>query len=109
MEIFLDGGWFEIVIAFFLGITLNFIFFRKYLLIIFSLIILAGPVFLFFVKNSELFNWFVIMSIFNSVLLVWLLWKTKKDHPQDRLFNVDPIKSKLIKARNRVNAIFHKT
>ena len=109
METFLDGGVFEMIIAFVFAVTLNFIFIRKYLLLIFSLVIIVCPVLLFFVNEQELRAWLVVISIFNSVLLVCLLWKTKKDHPQEPLFKVDFLKEQLTKVKLRTHKFFQKS
>jgi hypothetical protein len=108
METFLDGGLFEILIAMVFAIILNFIFLKKYLLIIFSLLIIFCPVILFFINRNELYYWFVSLSIFNSVLLIVLLWREKKTNPNKPLFNVDILKNKLSEIKKKFNTVFRK-
>ena len=106
METFLDGGLFEVLIAFFLMASLNYIFSRRFLLIFLSVVILVSPVLLFILKKSEIYNWLIVLSILNSILLVCLLWKTKKDHPIDPLFRLEPLKSRWIRIREKWGMFF---
>lgn len=88
MEPFFDGGVFEILIALCLGYTLNFIYFRKYLLLIYSGITLSAPVLLLFLHRGELYYLFFGLCLFNSILLIILLWKERHKNPQAPLFDI---------------------
>jgi hypothetical protein len=102
MEIFLDGGLFEILIAMSCAIFLNFIFLRKYLLIIFSLLIIACPLMLFFIKKNELYYWVVAFCFMNAILLTVLLWKEKRKNTRGPLFDVENMKNKIVAIRNNL-------
>jgi hypothetical protein len=106
METFLDGGLFEFFIALSVAVFLNFIFLKRYLLIVFSLIIIASPVVLFFIPKNELFYWVVSFSLFNSILLVVLLWKVKTESPQMPLFRVENLKIRLSGTLQKINIFF---
>ncbi|MEP7266275.1 MAG: hypothetical protein ABI844_01520 [Saprospiraceae bacterium] len=79
MEIFVDGGLFEMIGVILFAGMINFIFARKYLLILYSALIIISPVLLFFINKSDLFYWIVAVCIGNGVLLVYLLWHFKQD------------------------------
>ena len=108
METFLDGGLFELIIAIVFAYFLNFIFLKKYLLLIFSLLIITAPVILFFINKNELHSWLVAICLFNAVLLIVLLWKEKIRNPAESLFNVAGMKNKLSEIRNKINIFFQK-
>ena len=48
MEPFFDGELFELLIAIGIGSSLNFVFKKKYLLVIYSIISVSAPILLFF-------------------------------------------------------------
>jgi hypothetical protein len=99
MEIFLDGGLFEIIIAMVFGYAINYIFLKKYLLIIFSGIVILSPVALMFLKTGEMYNWLVTISISNALLLVVLLWKERiKSH---QLFDIKKFKKNIFSSKNK--------
>ncbi len=108
METFLDGGLFELMIAILFASMLNIIFLKKYLLIVFSILVVSCPVVLLFINKSELYYWIVSICFFNSCLLIILLWKEKKKHPKDALFNVESMKGKLVEVRKKLNVFFEK-
>lgn len=108
MEPFLDGGLLELLFVIGFAILINFIFLKKYLLILFSIIIIACPVTLFFIQKNELYNWLVALCFLNAVLSVVLIWKQKKEKPAEPLFNVTAMKSKLSGFRNKINHLFSK-
>ncbi len=95
MEIFIDGGLFEITIAAAVAYTINYIFARKFLLVIYSAIAILTPIALIFFRTGELYYWFVTISILNSVLLVVLLWKLRQKHPHQPLFDADKFTKKM--------------
>jgi hypothetical protein len=105
MEPFLDGGLFELLIAIFFALSLNFIFLKKYLLLIFSGLILSFPILLFFISKNELYYWIVSLCSLNAVFLVVLLWKEKNKNPDQPLFDVDIMKNKLSAIRNKLKTI----
>lgn len=92
MEIFLDGGLFEIFIAVALGYLVNYIFLRKFLLIIYSAIAILTPVLLVLLPGKEWFYITASVCFLNSILLVILLWREKKRHPDSKLFMLKRIK-----------------
>jgi hypothetical protein len=89
MEIFLDGGLFEVVIAVTLGYMINFIFLKKYLLIVFSVISVTAPALTIFIGKEDLFYFLVSISIGNSILLVILLWIERNKHPNEPLIKIE--------------------
>ncbi len=109
METFLDGGLFELAIALIFAMLLNYIFLKKYLLIIFSVLIICCPLILFFINKTEWYYLLVACCLFNSGVLVALLWKEKKKHPEEILFNVEDMKNKLSAMRRKINVFFQKT
>lgn len=88
MEPFIDGGLFEIFILVLLGSLLNYIFLKKYLLFMFSIVIFIGPVLLFFVPKGIWFDIIASLCLLNSVLLIILLWRERKLKPETPLFNI---------------------
>ena len=95
METFLDGGLFEVMLALLIATCLNFIFIRKYLLIIFSATIILCPLTLMFIHKSEFYYLLVSFCLFNSVFLVFLIWKEKRKNTSGQLFDVTALKNKL--------------
>ena len=108
METFLDGGLFELLMAILFASLLNIIFLKKFLLIIFSILVISCPLVLLFINRNELYYWLVSICIFNSCLLMILLWKEKKMHPKEVLFNIENMKNKLSEIRNKINIFFKK-
>ena len=100
MEPFLDGGLFEVLIAVLIGYSLNFIFLKKYLLVIFSLVSIVAPVLLFFIHAKEIFYWLVSICIFNTVFLITLLWKQRITEPGKSLFDVKRYVDRYFKKSN---------
>ena len=107
MEIFVDGGLFELFIAAAFGYAINFIFLRKYLLIIYSAIAIMSPIFLYFFNNGEIHNWIAGICIINAILLVTMLWKYRFDFPGKPLVDLENIKTMLNKVR--LKATWQKT
>jgi hypothetical protein len=97
MEIFLDGGLFEFFAAVMLAYALNFIFLKKYLLILFSIVTIASPIFLVFFNKSELYYCLVSVCIFNSIFLIILLWKERIKKPNRPLFEIDRMKQDILR------------
>ena len=95
MEIFVDGGLFEIAILSTLAYIINYIFLKKYLLIIYSAIAILSPVGLIFFRTGELYYWFITMSFINGALLVVLLWKIRQKFPSQALFDVSKFSRKV--------------
>jgi len=102
MEPFFDGGLFELLLFLGFAVCLNAIFLRKYLLLLFSVVILAAPVTLFFIKRHDLYYALVSLCVLNACVLVALLWKEKKVHPQQPLFNIDDLKETSSRIRSRL-------
>src|SRR5215213_9134730 len=97
MEPFIDGGLFEILIALSFAYVVNYVFLKRYLLLLFSIVSVAGPVLLIFLKREELYFWITGLCIFNSILLVLLLWKQRRASLGKPLFDVEKLRSKLSK------------
>ncbi|MEO6221434.1 MAG: hypothetical protein ABIO81_13460 [Ginsengibacter sp.] len=109
METFLDGGLFELLLGILFASVLNIIFLKKYLLIIFSVLIISGPVTLLFINKDELYYWIVSLCLFNSVLLIILLWRQKNKNPGEALFNLVIMKKKLHEVWNKINNFFQRS
>lgn len=102
MEIFLDSGLFELLIMIALASFLNFIFFRKYLLIFYSILVIVIPVCLFFINVGWFFDVALIFTLFNCIIFVVLLWQAKHDEPTQKIIKSDALKntfSKIFKWR----------
>lgn len=104
MEIFVDGGLFELIIGIALAYAINYIFLKKYLLIIFSVVAVAAPFALFFIRTGELYGWIVSLCIVNGVFLVLLLWRQRLQFPKQSLIDVDRLK-KIISVKRK--SLFH--
>ena len=88
MEIFVDGGLFELIIAFAFGYLLNVIYLKKYLLLFYSSVSIIAPVSLLFLKRNDAFYLMVSLSIVNAIFLVVLLWQRKEQQPGEPLFDL---------------------
>lgn len=103
MEPFFDGGLFELLLVIGVAGCLNAIFRRKNLLILFSIVVMGCPLALFFVRSHDIYYALLLFCIFNSFLLVVLLWKEKKRQPQQPLFTVDRMKAKSIALKSKLH------
>lgn len=95
MEIFVDGGLFELLIALSLGYLINVIYLKKYLLLIYSGVAIAAPIGLFFFPKKDAFYLLATICIVNAILLVILLWRQRVKDPGKPLFNLDSWKRRL--------------
>ena len=102
MEIFIDGGLFELTVAIATGYLINYIFLRKYLLIVFSIAAIAAPLINLFIFRGELYYFFSAFTIVNSVFLVLLLWKQRGRSPHEPLVNIERYRKKLIRQAKRM-------
>lgn len=93
MEPFIDGGFFELIIALGFITFVNFIFLRKYLLIIYSVIVLLSPALFLMVHSGDIFYLLLVFVFINSVLLVLLLWKQYKSSPGRALFETEKLRN----------------
>jgi len=87
MEPFLDGGMFELIIAAAFIYSANFVLRKKYVLWIYSIIAILSPILLLFFYRHE---WILILGLiclFNSVFLVVVLWKIRKEKRGDLFVN----------------------
>jgi uncharacterized membrane protein YqjE len=109
MEPFFDGGLFELLFALGFAILVNYIFLKRILLILFSLLIISAPVILFFIHGNELYNWIVTLCLLNAVLLVIIIWKQKREKPGEPLFDVENMKKKVAELRNKLSHLFSKS
>lgn len=101
MEVFFDGGLFELFLVVGIGYSLNFIFQKKYLLILFSIVSIVAPVLLLFANLSEIFIGLASVSIFNAFFLITLLWKQRLARPNQPLFEVKKYIDKYFKRKER--------
>jgi Ca2+/Na+ antiporter len=108
MEPFFDGGLFELLFVIGFAVLVNFIFLKKILLILFSLLVISAPLILFFIHGNELYNWIVTLCLLNAVLLVVIIWKQKREKPGEPLFDIENMKKKLSELRNKIGHLFSK-
>jgi hypothetical protein len=99
MEPFIDGGYIELLLVLLAGFAINFIFLKKHVLVIFSVISIASPVFLLFITGGAFYSWLVSLCIFNAAFLIILLWKIKIKDPVKPLFDLQ----KIFKNRERTD------
>ena len=92
MEIFLDGGLFEMVGLMLIATLINYIFFKKYLLVIYSVITITSPLLMFFIGDRFKFV-LISISIFNSIVLVILLWQIKLYHTERKIIDLKAFES----------------
>jgi hypothetical protein len=107
MEPFFDGGLFELLIAIGIGSSLNFIFKRKYLLIIYSVASIMATMFLLFTKKGEIYQWLVAVNAFNTILLIALLWKQKLTEPNKSLIDTDKYIDLYLKRKEEIKRILN--
>ena len=101
MEIFVDGGLFELLIALSLGYLINVIYLRKYLLFVYSCVAVAAPILLFFLARNDAFYILAAITVLNSILLVVLLWRQRIEMPGKPLFNLQDWKRKFSFRKNK--------
>ena len=101
MEVFADGGLFEIIGLLLFASLTNYIFSKKYLLIIFSAVAITAPILLVLVRDSEIFYWVIGVLMFNSILFVSLLWKVWRGNSDKRLFDTSFLKRKLVQFKDK--------
>jgi hypothetical protein len=110
LEIFIDGGLFELFIAVALSYLINFIFLKKTLLLVYSVLILAVPIGLYFIHSGDWFYLLASIALVNSILLVVLLWQARHRDPNQPLFEVKNYRQTMndqwVKLKTRFN--FHK-
>ena len=94
MEVFVDGGLFELLALLALGCAINFIFAHKYLLLTFSALVFSCPVGLFFVSGYLRF-WLAVFCILDGALLIFLLWKMRMACDDRPAFDLDKLKKNL--------------
>jgi hypothetical protein len=94
MEVFVDGGLFELFALLAFGCAINFIFAHKYLLLLFSAVAFAGPVGLLFVSEN-LRAWPAGFCILTGALLTFLLWKMRLARGDRPLFDLNKLKKNL--------------
>jgi hypothetical protein len=104
MEIFLDGGLFELIIAVSICYMLNFIFLRKYLFYLFCLLSVVSAICLFFIHSGDAYYLCVSLCLLNSFLLVFMLWRQRTKFPGENLFDVEALKHKFLKKKAKDTA-----
>ena len=105
MEIFIDGGLFELLAAISLGYIINIIFLKKYLLIIFSAVSVSATILTIFFNKGDIFYFLAAINIFNSILLVVLLWRQRSKYPNQPLFDIGKIKKVFYSRFSKKNQI----
>jgi|GEM_PF-3442296 len=88
MEIFIDGGFFELLLAVIFGYAINFIFSKKYLLFLYFILSVTAPVLLVFIDKHMFFYLLSAFCVFNSILLIILLWKEYLKNPGGELVDI---------------------
>jgi len=88
MEIFVDGGLFELIIVVALGYVFNQIFRNKFFMVVYSVVIVASSVLIIFLNKNDAFYIFAVLNIINSFLLVVLLWQIRATKNEEPLFNI---------------------
>lgn len=102
MEIFLDGGLFELTIAIATGYIINYIFLKKYLLILFSVAVITAPVMILFISRGELYYFLSGFTIINALFLILLLWKQRSHAPREPLINIEKYRKKVMNQARRL-------
>ena len=92
MEPIFDGGLIELFLALLLGLTMNYIFSKKYVLLFYSAISIIAPVLLCFFQPGLLFYIAVFLCLINTVFLLVLLWSERKKNPEAPLFDLKKIR-----------------
>jgi membrane associated rhomboid family serine protease len=95
MEIFIDGGLFELIAFLIFGYAINYVFKKKYLLIAYCTCIIITPVIIPFLHKGALLDLVIIFNIANAALLVLLLWRHYKFFKGEPLINVKKYRQKL--------------
>lgn len=88
MEIFVDGGLFELVIFVALGYVINQVFKNKFFLIVYSVMIIGAPLLIIFMERADMFYILAAINVLNSILLVILLWQLRSVKSNEPLFNI---------------------
>jgi hypothetical protein len=91
MEIFVDGGLFEAVAIVGVAYCINYIFLKKYLLIIFSVLSGLAVLAIFFFRQGEIFYFSAAICTLNTTLLIVMLWREKKRGGERPLFDVSAL------------------
>lgn len=84
MEIFIDGGLFELLIFLGFGYGLNYIFKKRFLLIAYCVLALMAPFGILFLQEGWLLDILIAFNVLNAAVFVFLLfdhYKEKKDQP----------------------------
>ncbi|HEY4111888.1 hypothetical protein [Puia sp.] len=95
MEVFVDGGLFELLIALTVATLINAIYLRRSLLIAYSILSGAASVALFFLPKGDVFYVLLGVNVLNTLLLIVLLWKRRAEHPGAPLFELEHWKKKM--------------
>jgi hypothetical protein len=98
MEPVIDGGLFEVMFLIVIGTIINFVFRRRYLLMVYSALAISAPLVFLLMAENELAVFAMVFSLFNAILLVTLLWRAKKTNPV-HLIDVESLKAQLGKVR----------
>jgi hypothetical protein len=88
MEIFVDGGLFEIILASVFAAAINFVFRRKMLLIAYAVVLVTAPLVLLFTANKEVLYTVVAFAVINHLLLAIVLLREHNRNPGAPLFKM---------------------
>ena len=88
MEVFVDGGLFELIIIVALGYVFNHIFRNKLLMIVYSVVVVASSILIIFLDKNDFFYVLTVINVLNSLLLVTLLWRIRATKNNEPLLNI---------------------
>jgi hypothetical protein len=88
MEVFVDGGLFELIIIVALGYVFNHVFRNRLLMIVYSVVVVASSILIIFLNRNDFFYVLAVVNILNSILLVTLLWRIRATKNNEPLFNI---------------------
>ena len=95
MEIFIDGGLFELIVFLGFGYVLNFLLKKIYLLIFYCVLAISAPLIILFLQEGWIKDSVVAFNVLNVGVFVFLLldhYREKKDEP---LINLSRYRKKL--------------
>jgi len=95
MEIFVDGGLFELIALLIFGYGMNYILRRKLLLIAYCIIALASPFGVIFLHEGFIRECLAVVSVVNAGILVFILVSRYKENKDQPLFDVSSYYKKL--------------
>ena len=97
MEIFVDGGLFELILIVGCAYLLNYIFLKKYIFYLYTALSIGSSVSLLFINHGPLYYCCVSCCIFNTAFLFNHLSAYRTRHPGATLFDINALKRKFLK------------